>query len=118
MTWDTIDLDIDDDSDVATITVDRPEQLNALTVDTLEAIEEALADAEAAGARALVFAGAGDEAFVAGADISYMGRTVDAGSAGVRRTRSPRRGRDRVVPRADGRGDRRPRVRRWLLSSR
>jgi len=72
MTWDTIDLDIDDDSDVATITVDRPEQLNALTVDTLEAIEEALADAEAAGARALVFAGAGDEAFVAGADISYM----------------------------------------------
>jgi len=60
MTWDTIDLDIDDDSDVATITVDRPEQLNALTVDTLEAIEEALADAEAAGARALVFAGAGD----------------------------------------------------------
>jgi len=73
MTWDTIDLDIDDDSDVATITVDRPEQLNALTVDTLEAIEEALADAEAAGARALVRRrGAGDEAFVAGADISYM----------------------------------------------
>jgi enoyl-CoA hydratase/carnithine racemase len=72
MTWDTIDLDIDDDSGVATITVDRPEQLNALTVDTLEAIEEALDEAEAAGARALVLAGAGDEAFVAGADISYM----------------------------------------------
>ncbi|WP_144920617.1 enoyl-CoA hydratase/isomerase family protein [Halorubrum salsamenti] len=72
MTWDTITLDIDDDSDAATITVDRPEQLNALTVDTLEAIEEALAEAEAADARALVLAGAGDEAFVAGADISYM----------------------------------------------
>jgi len=66
MTWDTIDPDIDDDSGVATITVDRPEQLNALTVDTLEAIEEALDEAEAAGARALVLAGAGDEAFVAG----------------------------------------------------
>ncbi|WP_144799240.1 enoyl-CoA hydratase/isomerase family protein [Halorubrum depositum] len=72
MTWDTITLDVDADSDVATLTVDRPEQLNALTVDTLEAIEEALDEAEAAGARALVLAGAGDEAFVAGADISYM----------------------------------------------
>ncbi|PHQ38836.1 enoyl-CoA hydratase [Halorubrum persicum] len=71
MTWDTITFAIDD-SDVATITVDRPAQLNALTVDTLEAIEAALAEAEAAGARALVLAGAGDEAFVAGADISYM----------------------------------------------
>ncbi|MGQ3330230.1 enoyl-CoA hydratase/isomerase family protein [Halorubrum sp. FL23] len=71
MTWDTITFAIDD-SDVATITVDRPAQLNALTVDTLEAIEAALAEAEAAGARALVLASAGDEAFVAGADISYM----------------------------------------------
>ena len=71
MTWDTITLDVDADG-VATLTVDRPEQLNALTVDTLEAIEEALDEAEAAGARALVLAGAGDEAFVAGADISYM----------------------------------------------
>jgi enoyl-CoA hydratase/carnithine racemase len=71
MSWDTITFDVDAD-DVATITVDRPDQLNALTVDTLEAIEEALAEAEAAGARALVLAGAGDEAFVAGADISYM----------------------------------------------
>jgi len=99
MTWDTIDLDIDDDSDVATITVDRPEQLNALTVDTLEAIEEALADAEAAGARALVFAGAGRRGVRRGRrHLLLHGRTVDAGSAGVRRTRSPRRGRDRVVP--------------------
>ncbi|EMA69059.1 enoyl-CoA hydratase [Halorubrum aidingense JCM 13560] len=72
MSWDTIRLDVDAESDVATLTVDRPEQLNALTVDTLEAIEEALSEAEAAGARALVLAGAGDDAFVAGADISYM----------------------------------------------
>ncbi|WP_435073264.1 enoyl-CoA hydratase/isomerase family protein [Halorubrum sp. HHNYT27] len=72
MTWDTITLNVDAESDVATLTVDRPEQLNALTVDTLEAIEAALDEAEAAGARALVLAGAGDDAFVAGADISYM----------------------------------------------
>ena len=70
MTWETITLDIDDS--VATLTIDRPDQLNALTVDTLEAIEEGLAEAATADARVVVLAGAGDAAFVAGADISYM----------------------------------------------
>ncbi len=70
MTWETIALDIDDD--IATLTIDRPESLNALTVETLEAMEAALAEAADAGVRALVLAGAGDRAFVAGADISHM----------------------------------------------
>ena len=68
MTWETIDLDIEDG--VATITVDRPDRLNAMNVETLEALEEALD--EARDARALVLTGAGDDAFVAGADIGYM----------------------------------------------
>jgi len=68
--WETIRLAFD--GDVATLTVDRPDRLNALNVDTLEAIEEALAEAQAEGARALVLTGAGDDAFVAGADIGYM----------------------------------------------
>lgn len=72
MTWETITLDTDADGDVATLTIDRPDQLNALTVDTLEAVEEALDEAAAADVRALVITGAGDDAFVAGADISYM----------------------------------------------
>ncbi|GAB7010656.1 enoyl-CoA hydratase/isomerase family protein [Halorubrum trueperi] len=72
MTWDTITLDVDAGSDVATLTVDRPNQLNALTVETLEAIEAALSEAASADVRALVLAGAGDDAFVAGADISHM----------------------------------------------
>ncbi|EMA72204.1 enoyl-CoA hydratase/isomerase family protein [Halorubrum distributum] len=71
MTRDTIEFDVDDRG-VATITVDRPEQLNALTAETLEAIEEALDEAADRDARVLVIAGAGDEAFVAGADISHM----------------------------------------------
>ncbi|MDB2250536.1 enoyl-CoA hydratase-related protein [Halorubrum ezzemoulense] len=71
MSWDTIAFDVDDRG-VATITVDRPEQLNALTAETLEAIEDALDEAAERDARALVIAGAGDEAFVAGADISHM----------------------------------------------
>ncbi|QAU12125.1 enoyl-CoA hydratase/isomerase family protein [Halorubrum sp. BOL3-1] len=71
MSRETIAFDIDDRG-VATITVDRPEQLNALTAGTLEAIEGALDEAVDRDARALVVAGAGDEAFVAGADISHM----------------------------------------------
>jgi enoyl-CoA hydratase/carnithine racemase len=71
MRRDSISFDVDDRM-VATITVDRPDQLNALTAGTLEAIEDALEEAATRGARALVLAGAGDEAFVAGADISHM----------------------------------------------
>ena len=71
MSRDTISFDVDDRG-VATVTVDRPEQLNALTVETLEAIEDALDEAADRDARVLVVGGAGDEAFVAGADISHM----------------------------------------------
>jgi len=68
MSWETVDLETDDG--VATITVDRADSLNAMNVETLEALEEALA--EARGARCLVITGAGEQAFVAGADIGYM----------------------------------------------
>ncbi|MFB6093460.1 MAG: enoyl-CoA hydratase/isomerase family protein [Halanaeroarchaeum sp.] len=61
-----------DDRDVATVTVDRPDRLNALNVETLHALHDALDRAEREDARVLVITGAGDEAFVAGADISHM----------------------------------------------
>ncbi|AGB31141.1 enoyl-CoA hydratase [Natrinema pellirubrum DSM 15624] len=69
MSWDTVSLEYDDD--VATLTVDRPDALNALNVETLEAMGEAIETAADEGARALVLTGAGD-AFIAGADIKYM----------------------------------------------
>lgn len=68
--WETITLE--QEEGVANLTVDRPDRLNALNVDTLEAIEEALDEAEKNDARAVVLTGAGEKAFVAGADISYM----------------------------------------------
>ena len=67
---DTVDLTVE--GGVATVTVDRPESLNALNVPTLHALADALEEAEEADARVLVLTGAGDDAFVAGADISYM----------------------------------------------
>src|SRR2546430_5245135 len=55
---------------VATITVNRPKSLNALNSATLRELTQAVR--ECADARALILTGAGEKAFVAGADISEM----------------------------------------------
>jgi enoyl-CoA hydratase len=58
---------------VAVVTVDRPEALNALDVATLTALRDRLVELAAdPGVRAVVLTGAGEKAFVAGADIGYM----------------------------------------------
>jgi enoyl-CoA hydratase len=58
---------------VAVVTVDRPDAMNALDVGTLTELRDALRDVRAdADVRSVVLTGAGDRAFVAGADIKYM----------------------------------------------
>lgn len=58
---------------IRTITVNRPEKLNALNSATLDALDAAFADAERdPSVRVVVLTGAGPKAFVAGADISEM----------------------------------------------
>jgi enoyl-CoA hydratase/carnithine racemase len=61
-----------DAGDVTTITVDRPEAMNALTTGTVEALRGAIREAEERQARVLVLTGAGDRAFIAGGDLSRM----------------------------------------------
>jgi len=56
---------------IATITVNRPKALNALNSATLRELLQAVREA-ADSSRALILTGAGDKAFVAGADISEM----------------------------------------------
>jgi len=57
----------------AIVTVDRPEALNALDLEHLEALRDRLAELAADDeARVVVLTGAGEKAFVAGADIKYM----------------------------------------------
>src|SRR5438128_1636065 len=56
---------------IATITVNRPKALNALNSATLRELLQAVREA-AESSRALILTGAGDKAFVAGADISEM----------------------------------------------
>ena len=58
---------------VRTLTVDRPEKLNALNASVLEALDARIREAEADGAlRCLIVTGAGEKAFIAGADIGEL----------------------------------------------
>lgn len=58
---------------IRTITVNRPDKLNALNRETLEALDAAFAEAATAtDVRVVVLTGAGPKAFVAGADIAQM----------------------------------------------
>ncbi len=57
---------------VRVLTIDRPEKRNALDIATLASITEALGEATAAGARAVVIRGAGGH-FCAGADLGGGG---------------------------------------------
>jgi enoyl-CoA hydratase len=71
------------DGPIATITINRPKALNALnraTIDELTSAFESLAEQHEI--RAIILTGAGEKAFVAGADISEMsGMDADAGAA-------------------------------------
>ena len=68
----TIRYDLDADG-VATLTIDRPDALNALNEQVLDELHDALTDfARDAAARVLVLTGAGPKSFVAGADIKQM----------------------------------------------
>ena len=56
---------------VATLTLNRPEQMNAIDLDMAKALYEAARHlAEEASVRAVILTGAGDKAFCAGGDLS------------------------------------------------
>jgi enoyl-CoA hydratase len=66
-------IDVARDGAVAVVTIDRQDALNALDVATLTELRDRLRElADDPEARAVVLTGAGERAFVAGADIKYM----------------------------------------------
>jgi enoyl-CoA hydratase len=63
------------DGAVSVITINRPQVLNALNIPTLDELRRAILDITADRAvRAVIVTGAGDKAFVAGADINELAR--------------------------------------------
>jgi enoyl-CoA hydratase/carnithine racemase len=74
----TVDLVTHDG--IATITICRPEKLNALDYPTIERLQQALEACEAdPGVRVVVLTGSGDRAFCAGADIGAIASSVAHG---------------------------------------
>ena len=68
----------------AVITLNRPEALNALSFQIVRDIGTALSEVAESDARAVLFIGAGDKAFCAGADINELaGRSLTQEKAGA-----------------------------------
>jgi enoyl-CoA hydratase/carnithine racemase len=66
------DLLLEVDSGVATLSINRPRARNALTLQTMAELEEALDTVRRERAHVLVIRGAGDKAFCAGGDIKEL----------------------------------------------
>ncbi|MEX3931144.1 enoyl-CoA hydratase/isomerase family protein [Paraburkholderia phymatum] len=78
----SVTLDISDG--LASVRLNRPEALNALSFAVLRELSAAFDEAGRSGARALVVTGSGDKAFCAGADIKeLMGRGLMAQREGA-----------------------------------
>jgi enoyl-CoA hydratase len=64
---------LEHDGPISTLTINRPKVLNALNPQVIDALAQAVAQVAArAEARCLIVTGAGEKAFVAGADIAAM----------------------------------------------
>jgi len=70
-------LELSRRDEFAVVTLNRPEALNALNDAMIGAIDDAISEVSKSDARALLFTGAGDRAFCAGADIKgLLGRSM------------------------------------------
>jgi enoyl-CoA hydratase len=68
---------------ICTITINRPEKMNALNLMVMEELSQAIDEVYSNGEiRSAIITGAGDKAFVAGADISeFLGLSKEEGTA-------------------------------------
>ena len=90
MSYSQIDLDIS--QGIATLTLNRPEKMNAFTRTMMDEIIDAMDRTDADDSvRAVIFTGAGERAFCAGADLTPDdGRAVFSDSTQVDDLSDPR----------------------------
>lgn len=71
------------EGNIRTLTINRPDQLNALNRETISSLSQALDDADGdASVRVIILTGSGEKAFVAGADIKeFASFSVEEGAA-------------------------------------
>jgi len=66
---------VETEDGIRTVTVDRPEKLNALNTEVMDSLDGAFAAAASEGSlRCLIVTGAGEKAFIAGADIGELAK--------------------------------------------
>jgi enoyl-CoA hydratase len=65
-------INVEREEAVALVTIDRQEAMNALDVSTLTELRDRLRGLADDDARVVILTGAGEKAFIAGADIKYM----------------------------------------------
>ncbi len=64
---------LETEGNITTLTINRPDKLNALDLETIKEFDEAIASIEENNdIRCVIVTGAGDKAFIAGADIEFM----------------------------------------------
>jgi enoyl-CoA hydratase len=77
---------VERDGDLAVVTIDRTEKLNALNADVIRELPEAFASLrDDAAVRGVVLTGAGEKAFVAGADLDELSRLDPLGAVALAR---------------------------------
>lgn len=65
-------IQVEREDGVATLTINRQDKLNTLNPQVIEELGQALLELQSAEVRAIIVTGAGERAFVAGADVSEM----------------------------------------------
>ena len=71
----------EEETDIATITINRPKALNALNSQVLDELDKVLDSIDPDKIRVLIITGAGEKSFVAGADIAEMSSLTKAEAA-------------------------------------
>ncbi|HXV50700.1 MAG TPA: enoyl-CoA hydratase-related protein [Nitrosopumilaceae archaeon] len=67
-------LRVEKDDQIALITINRPEKLNAMNLQVMDEFISVLDDLEKDQSKVIIITGAGQKAFSAGADIEYMSK--------------------------------------------